>query len=84
MGRSMIEATPDVRATALLPSLENQSPDAPDLAPLRLQPLMDIALRPIEQEQRRSAALRADFQTAPGVVLKIVLEPLPNSDLLFT
>src|SRR5690606_26843428 len=84
MRRSPVIAPLDVGATAPLTRLQDQRPYLARLAELLLQAIVQQPLRPVQRERLDVARLRADLQAARGVMLEIVLKPLPDGPLTIT
>ena len=73
--RAVVEPAAHVGAAPLLPPLEDQRPNPSRPRPLLLQALVDVLLRPVEEQRLLSAILCADGQAVAGVELKVVPQP---------
>src|SRR5262249_40021424 len=59
---TVIKPATDVRRAALLPTLHDERPDLATFCKLRLEPLVDVALRSIEDQRGNHSAFRSDLE----------------------
>ena len=71
---AVIEAGGDVARTALLAALEDKRAHLAGCGALRLDALMNVALRPVEHERHDRAALAADAQMLAREIFEVGLK----------